>query len=232
MKENIFKTEEDARRSATISIGDLIETHRSKPVLLFLSGGSALSFIDGVQLPEDCGNLTLALLDERYDVDKENKNFSGLSGTSFFKMALDRGANYIEIEDKQDLLETAHLYDEKIKKWIEQNKDSVLLAVLGIGSDGHTAGIFPDDDLERFNLNFNDTGHFIAGVDVGDRNQFRFRITATFTLLKQVSSAIVFAASENKNKILDNLKEEIPLHKFPAQVVKEIKSAEIFRLSR
>ena len=48
--------------------------HKDVPVLLLLSGGSALSFLDFVEISEGM-SLTLGVLDERFSADPLSNNF-------------------------------------------------------------------------------------------------------------------------------------------------------------
>lgn len=96
------------------------------------------------------------------------------------------------------------------------------IAVLGIGEDGHTAGLLPGYqqqwDVDRMVVGYKNDGPFPQ------------RISLTPKALTSLDYAIVVAAGEKKRPVLDQWSsgKEKRLNAFPAAIFHEMKAVEIF----
>ncbi len=107
------------------------------------------------------------------------------------------------------------------------------IAVLGIGEDGHTAGLIPGYE-KAWNID-----RCIVGYNLGQntayavfcQQKFRHRITVTPKLLEKLDYALITARGEKKKETIQNaLKKENlkDLNKYPAAIIQKIKEVDIF----
>lgn len=182
----------------------LLQQYRERPVLLLLSGGSALSLLDYVDHEVLTSQLTLSVLDERFDLRSGVNNCAQLKETAFFKAATLRGATYINTEraPKETLSEAASRYDDALMLWQAEHEDGVILATFGVGVEGHTAGIFPDsvELLETYTS-------IIAAITLEPQVHpytERFTVTPHF-IATSITAGIAFASGAEKCAIISKL---------------------------
>ena len=195
-----------------------------KPVLLFLSGGTAFSPLEYIPPKMLSGMVTLTTLDERYAPSGLNSNFVALSRTSFFKNAQMEGVQVIDtcVLAGESQKELADRIDADVRAWMIEHPNGVLLAVAGVGADGHTAGMMPyPEDRVKFAELFEGERLFVA-YDASGKNQFPLRVTATMTLLRKLNHAFLYARGEEKREALRRMKAEGVLAECPARIFQEI----------
>ncbi len=204
--------------------------NKKKPILLMLSGGSCLGMLEYVGKMAMGENLTISMLDDRFTHDENANNFAQLQHTDFYKDALETESSFFgTMPRKEDTLETkSKRWEEHLKKWREENSSGLVIATLGMGADGHTAGIFPHNDENEFNTRFNSSA-WMAAYNVGEKSEYKERITSTITFLRMVDFAIAFVAGQEKKAKLTELKEKKgKLNEFPALVWHDIKDVKVF----
>ncbi len=184
-----------------------------RQILLLISGGSNLSV--AVQALSQLTALELAYVhvaqvDERFvprgDQDSNWQQFV----QTFGSIEMLAGVTPV-LEEGVSFFETVNNYDLELTNKIKEADYS--LALVGIGPDGHMAGMKPLPAID-FQLFFNDD--FVAGYKADD---FK-RITVTDYGLKVLSDIVVFACDEAKKDTIRKLAEHIPVHKQPAQLLK------------
>ena len=188
------------------------ELSSGKKVLWLLSGGSnigaSLEVIDNV--PADLTeNLSISLIDERFgEIDFVESNWNKLTKAGFdakkAKMipVLEAGLNFEQTLDK---------YREIIKTGFANN--DIVVAQLGIGDDGHIAGILPGSPAAS------ETSDLVSGY----QSQPFLRLTVTFPALRKMDVAYAFAFGNTKQPTLSKLKaNKLPVSEQPAQILKEI----------
>ena len=188
------------------------ELHAHKRVLWLLSGGSNIPLSVSImnKLPaEDLDYLAIALCDERYGTyDHQDSNLHQLLKAGFQA----RGALTIPIlvASGASLEETKGQYERLIDFAFSRSK--VVIAQLGIGEDGHIAGILPNSDATKS-----------KDMTVAYKSEPFTRISLGFEGLKDVDTAFVFAFGKNKRAALVNLRDKkLSLNKQPAQILKKI----------
>lgn len=226
---SVLNPQEEAQAALTAHINSALSHMR--PVLVMCSGGSAFSI-----LPEAVSGslefLTITVLDERFGVPSKDRNWDALSDTTFFKNMRARGATTIDPTPREgeSLSDCARRYEDALRAWeARASHRGAIIATMGIGADGHTAGIFPSQKEEDFKDRF--LGPRLAvGYDAGpEATVSRERITVTATFLKNsVHAGVAYAVGEQKCPVLESLPMEIPLSKMPAGVVRSMKSAVIY----
>ncbi len=194
------------------------ELSTGKNVLWLVSGGSNIKASVTVMsnIPANLSRqLSVMLADERYgDVGHANSNWAQLLQAGFKQ----KNAQLLPIlQEGLDFEATSKNYD-KLAKWALADADYVI-AQLGIGDDGHIAGILPDS--------------LAASEDkklaIGYHSETYDRLTLTFKALDSIDAIYAFAFGECKNQALTTLHlKELDLAVQPAQILKQVPQAFLY----
>ncbi len=236
MKIQRLKNEIEVKEKAGEYINTLLQKYKDQPILLMLSGGSAINILDFVNIKSLGKNVTMTVLDERYSKDPKVNNFAQFAETEFYQNVRDKmDVTFLDTrirngENLEDLTERLRNY---IKRWIsnKKDKDSKIIATLGIGEDGHTAGIMPyPENPELFKKLFENTKSWVIGYNAGKKNPYPFRVTVNLPFLREkVDHSIVYAVGDNKREALKRvLVKEGTLSENPARIIHEMKNVQIF----
>ncbi len=135
----------DPVAGAAETLGVALELHKDRPVLLLLSGGSALAVPERLPASVFGVNLTIAMLDERWTTNPEVNNFAQLMALGFFERRRSAGATFFDSRPQagESAAHLAARFETSLHNWYEAHPGGVTIATLGMGTDGHTAGIFP-----------------------------------------------------------------------------------------
>jgi 6-phosphogluconolactonase len=140
---------------------------------------------------------------------------------SNFKMAADTLLNHIAIPRKNIFAipvsvtpkKDAAGYEALVKKITSDTKFSFDLVLLGMGADGHTASLFPGNDI------LNEKTRLVKEVFLKEKNIYR--ISFTLPLLNRAKQILLLVNGEEKKSILQrvssNRKTKTPL---PVQLLK------------
>lgn len=195
-------------------------------VLFLTSGGSSLNILDSIQI-KDPRYVTLGLIDERYTIDPKDQNISQLLDKTHVRRIQRKGMKVISILDKNlSMEECALLYEKKIRQWKKDNPKGLVIALLGIGRDGHTAGILPYPEHPKlFNTLF-ESDRWVVAYDAGSKDLHSLRITVTNTFLRYVvDTAVMYMSGEIKKDALAHIL--VPFGTLvytPARIVYDMKS--------
>jgi 6-phosphogluconolactonase len=112
-------------------------------------------------------------------------------------------------------------YENEIKTFFKNEYPSFDLILLGIGEDGHTASLFPDDkkSIENKNKLIITTFSNITKPNVA-------RVTMTLNLINSSKNAFFIAAGENKRKIIKEILSKNS--NYPASLVNPLEKILIF----
>lgn len=189
---------------------------QGKRVLWFTSGGSNIPLI--VQImgkldDEQTKRLTIMPGDERFGlVGHENSNVQQLLDAGFTP----KRATFIPMLTNTSLEETVSRYEDALKDALARN--DVVIAQLGMGADGHIAGILPHSSAVT-------SDKLVACYEGPDFT----RLTLTFPTLRRIHTAFLFAYGVGKLEALQNLHDkELPLDEQPAQILKAIPKAYVY----
>lgn len=189
---------------AGITLTKLLDQYKDIPVLLLLSGGSAFSILENISTMALDSRITLGVLDERYDTDASVNNFAKLKQTDFFKQAVEVGASYIDtqVASGETLQNLGSRFNFTLTQWRENNSEGVVLITLGLGKDGHTAGLMPGY-VEEVSW----SGVLATGYEVTPSvNQHTKRVTVTSRFLKsEVTAAVAYVVGSDKCPVLARL---------------------------
>ncbi len=198
------------------------------PLLLLVSGGSVLEVFRTNTLPLG-QSLTLGVLDERFSDDALHNNFLQLQETALYRDAVDAGAQSIDTSPgvATSVGGLALRMDTALRDWRAKNPQGKVAVIMGIGGDGHTAGIMPmQEDVAKFTTLFDTAEVWVAGYDAKEKNAIPLRATVTLSFLReQVDSAFVYVVGDAKadvlHTVLDN-RGDLPA--CPARIIHEMKA--------
>jgi 6-phosphogluconolactonase/glucosamine-6-phosphate isomerase/deaminase len=192
---------------ANVIIGKL---SNNKRVFWFLSGGSGIKVVLEVarQLAgHDLHNLSATLTDERYGpIGHTDENWQQLLDGGF---ALPGAELYRPLIDEDQITTTNHF-----GAWVSQRMADAhySIGLVGIGNDGHTAGIKPHSSAVAAN----------AWADYFRGDDFE-RITITLLPISQLNEVVIQASGSDKIPVLQSLiNESLPATEQPAQALKHI----------
>lgn len=205
-----------------------IATHHKKALLL-LSAGSWVQVYDELRfdsMMHDFSNISIGLVDERWvSHDDANSNQLQVRSSYMVQYMELHGASYIPI------IQDMHMSSVKNIEVISSRYTSLiaegcyLCMTMGIGGDGHTAGILPTSSEVLFENRFSaPTPVVYYEVQPSETtNQFRQRITVTPDFIRSADEVVIYGRGPEKEPILQRLlsgKEQI--YSFPAQLLTEM----------
>lgn len=191
-----------------------------KKVLWFLTGGSSIpacvtalnnikEHVGSIELK----NLTVTLTDERFGpLGHTDSSWQKLSEAGFDFESV----NAIPVISDTSFEEAAKKYDEQVRRALSEH--NVIVAMFGVGSDMHIAGILPQS-----------AGTEASGYTTAyDTNTFK-RITLTLGGIKQVNMAYVFIFGYEKKDVIAKLQTSVaPISLEPSLVLRSIPSVYIY----
>ena len=190
----VYKANDHLEASSCLSNLIINEINKSKKnsFTIGLSGGSTPKITYSL-LKNDIQDLSKIIfwtVDERW-VPREDEYSNQKMLNSFFA---DSTAKILEVEYSGLSAERdANKYATKLENNIT-NFDTV---ILGVGEDGHIASLFPDT------VAVNDTENFYVSNEVNILS--KWRVTATFKLLKEVDNVYLLVTGNNKKEILNSI---------------------------
>lgn len=214
-----------AVRSFADDISDILrglQKEGRRDVLFLSSGGSALEALDDIPGSVVSPQLTIGMLDERFDPSNKISNYMQLRKTAFYKRAVARGCRLIDTSTKknQTQAELADFYEKELRDWRTLHPKGVIIATIGLGPDGHTAGIMPfPENHEKFHELF-EGERFVVSYDAGKKNPYSKRITVTMSFLRQTNVACVFIVGKSKGPIFRQLLADGTCAEIPGRIIK------------
>ncbi len=190
----VYKANDHLEASSCLSNLIINEINKSKKdsFTIGLSGGSTPKITYSL-LKNDIQDLSKIIfwtVDERW-VPRDDEYSNQKMINSFFA---DSTAKILEVEYSGLSAERdANKYASKLENNIT-NFDTV---ILGVGEDGHIASLFPDT------VAVNDTENFYVSNEVNILS--KWRVTATFKLLKEVDNVYLLVTGNNKKEILKSI---------------------------
>ena len=194
------------------------ELTAGKKVLWLVSGGSNIDasvlIMAGIE-PSLKTNLYIMLSDERYGpVGHADSNFQQLQDKGFNM----KDATIIPtLQDNLSLDETAFAYAGIIQQYFSEA--DIVISQLGIGADGHIAGILPGS------LAATTTDALVIGYQ---SDPFQ-RITCTFRALQAIDANYSLVYGADKQNALTRLQQtDVALVEQPSQILKQLSEAYVY----
>lgn len=165
-------------------------------VLLLLSGGSWFSvlamFTDYSVMNT---RMTVGCLDERFTTDPALNNYRQLQTTSFYSQATEAGVQWLDssVWVGETHQQFSDRFAAQIDAWCTAHPNGRVVVALGMGEDGHTAGIFPHS--RALTSTMTALGYEVAAEAVICPQ--RTTVTAAF-LAQHVTRAIAYVAGPTK----------------------------------
>lgn len=206
----------------------LLTDHKKNPVLLLVSGGSALGILDYVGSTSMGENLTISVLDERFSGDASINNFAQMQKSDFYQLAFDAGASFFGTlpRPNESMPELKARWETNLKNWRKENPDGLIIASFGMGADGHTAGIFPLIDKEKFRELF-ESENWVTAYTA--ETQYGERITTTATFISKIDIGLVYVCgADKKTKLSEVIKNQSEINTLPALLWHKIKDTRVF----
>jgi len=221
----IFPEVEQVTERARKAVHDMLFEPLSggEDVLFLISGGSALTLLDGLRVV-GASRLTLATLDERFSAEPQVNNFLQITQSPFYQEVIPRGAGVIaSVPQEGETLEAlAGRLDAALRAWRMVHPEGVVVATMGIGPDGHIAGISPLEEGERFQSLFQDPHRWVVGYTGNLQPPERVTVTIPF-LTQNIDMAVVYATSSSKQEALTTLKaNQAPENQAPVVVLNQM----------
>lgn len=228
---NRYNSKNEAAAEAGEHLNSILTENKKRQILLMLSGGSALSILDYVGQSALGENVTISVLDERFSQDPEINNFAQLQKSDFYTESLDADCSFFGTLPRagETMESLAKRWEENLKNWRKENPKGIIIATLGMGADGHTAGIFPyADNRAEFEKLFLGEA-WTAAYNAGNKHQYADRITATLTFFKMIDFGLAFVCGPEKKEKLDAVAAKSGrVNELPALAWHEIKDVKIF----
>jgi len=163
--------------------------------LLALSGGSSPNYNQMIVVPRNILPGAGCMVDERFGSSSHlDSNELLLEQSGLIDFFRSKSIKFEKILSQLPFEETAFDYDRRLRELFVKYEKKV--AVMGIGNDLHTAGIFANSLAIT-------SPKFVVPQVVNDK--FPKRITMTFKTLKRFSAFIILAFGQEKKEALSRL---------------------------
>ncbi len=184
-----------------------IYKYSNSQTALFLSGGSTpKALYQTLSNEKKLKTGAVAIVDERFGLPfHENSNEKMIQDSHLFEYLKSTNTPVFKVLSGKDMGETSKDYEKTISRLFKKYKQKI--AILGVGEDGHTAGI-PAGNYDSNDL-------VIAINDFP--SEFSRRISLSFKALGQMDKLVVLVFGENKKRALDEIFKEGLVEKLPAR---------------
>jgi 6-phosphogluconolactonase/glucosamine-6-phosphate isomerase/deaminase len=216
-------------------IGDRLRERKS--ALLLLSGGSTatigiaairrLCSISKAQEYDPRGLLSVSLIDERFGpVGHRHSNWRQLLDGGLPVESMHAIPLLLDSRDGEDAFHAAvrrfdYVLADAARK--ETSGELLIVGLLGIGADGHTAGILPGSQACA-----EDRHNPVAPLATGYGSDMYTRITITPAFFQYFDRAIAYATGTQKWPAISRLREVLPICDQPAQLLKRAHESLVF----
>lgn len=176
--------------------------------LLALSGGTTPDYRKMIVEPADIPAGAICVVDERFGEPLHTNSNELLLETSGLVEYLNFwGIEFHKILRGKEFKETAQDYEKTLADLFDRFKKR--LGIMGIGSNLHTAGIFPNSKAAT-------SDQLVIAETVED--QFPQRITMTFRALEKFQTFIILAFGEEKREAIKKMldEKETDIQRYPA----------------
>lgn len=202
-KDGIFVVTSPTAASANKVVKKILENYSDSKTALFLSGGNTPRKLYEEIAQEKTLKVGAALMiDERFGEKFHKKsNESMLRDTGLLTYFEEQNIRFYPILQKdEDLENTALQYDETLRFLFKYFPKSV--GILGLGSDGHTAGIPAIPEISKRIL---EDQSLLVTSYIDESGKYRERITMTYLALSQLDLILILVLGQEKREILNSM---------------------------
>lgn len=196
---------------------NLLDALVDRKTVLFLSGGSTPKDLYAkIAKDQKLTPGAVAMVDERYGKRfHENSNELMIKNTGLILYLEKKNIRFYPILEDQTGEKTTENYDETVRFLLSFFPKSV--AIIGIGADGHTAGIAPDRIDFKNPLFDKDRKDLLVSQFNDAEGEFKERITMTFLALSMIDKLIVLAFGDKKKRALELMNKGGSIEEVPAR---------------
>lgn len=196
------KFSEDCALYISKLINDLIKSKNF--ITIALSGGSTpLPILNQlVSFDIDWSKIKFFMVDERdVSLDSNESNYKNLNECFLTKI----GASIYPMKNAITVEQSVDNYTKYLKKTFINKKPLFDIILLGMGTDGHIASLFPDSNVLKEKTKWV-TYTYIEKLESN-------RITITYPIIENSKNIILIAKGREKKQILENNKtNNLPIH--------------------
>lgn len=215
-KDNILVIESPTVQKANETIMEILGKYSDFKTALFLSGGSTPKKLYELFASEKKLKAgTILQVDERFGAKKhKNSNELMIASTGLIKYFEDLNIRFYPMLEDKDIETSARDYDEALRFILKYFPKSA--GILGIGADGHTAGIPAISEIAKKMMD--DQSSLVSFYEA---EKYGPRITMNFQGLSMLDLIIILALGQEKREVLsqmfksDGSQEDV--EKFPAK---------------
>lgn len=203
------------RLEGNLKAHDILLDLVDNETLLALSGGTSPDYRRMIVDQGDIFPGAVCLVDERYGpVYHKSSNELLIKNSGLFDFLNKNQIDYFRVLDDEDFRQTAEDYDELMDELF--NRFEKRIGVMGVGTNLHTAGIFPHSEALA-------SDQFVVAEEVDD--EFPKRITLTLKALEEFQAFIILAFGDSKKGAVERVldEKESELAKYPATFYRKSK---------
>lgn len=229
-------------------INDILTQYVERPLLFLVAGGSSSAVLEHINPEYLSPDLTVTTTDDRFSTELDINNFSILQTTSFYNNLVQADAFCIstEVFEGETIEQYRARFEKNLREWKMDFPKGVIVALYGMGADGHTGGMIPGLlSKEEFYREFNDSDRLVGKFDALDYDggskassyEFPQRISTTIPFMRDWVDHIVFyITGENKKPALDiflkiddtTLSTDVDFSVTPISIARFMKDATVF----
>jgi 6-phosphogluconolactonase/glucosamine-6-phosphate isomerase/deaminase len=205
---------------------------KGEPALLLLSGGSSLEVMDYISTKHFGQNITIAFVDERWSKTPADLNLTSFLESDFYHKIKNRRLDILNIktEGTKSFKVSAKLFEKELENWFLDTPKGKAIGIFGVGCDGHTAGVMPYPEKQKWFNNAFVGKSWVIGYDATGKNPLAERISVTLSFIKKkIRTAFVYITGEEKRGALARLiADKGILAETPARIYRGIQRSIIF----
>jgi 6-phosphogluconolactonase/glucosamine-6-phosphate isomerase/deaminase len=230
----ICKSKSEALTMASSELTQILFqfTQTKTPILFLVSGGSALEILDSINPTSLSPVITVSVLDERFSSDPTINNFSQFMQTKLYTDAKKSGCTFIDtrLNPNETQANLKKRFESVLRTWKQNYPHGKIIITQGIGSDGHTSGIFPfPENPKKFTDFFMNPNTWVASYDATGKNPYPLRVSTTLTFLKTVDNSILFVCGDDKKPaLLKTLSPDGTFTETPARIINSMKDVYLY----
>lgn len=196
------------RDDGNLKAHDILKSIVDGQTLLALSGGISPDYEAMIVKPADIMPGAICVVDERYgEPFHQNSNELLLKKAQVLEYCEGKGIDFYKILEGKGIDATAEDYDQLVSELFVKYPKKI--GLMGIGSNLHTAGIFPYSAAAH-------SADFVVSEMVED--EFPQRITMTLRALGEFTNFVILVFGEEKKEALKKVLDESQndMQKYPA----------------